>query len=78
MREWIREFVMREHAWKSVVEQLDSRKDLVSSYKAQSFSRSLGLQCQVLCDLLLLYYTRRMCIEEFVHTAEARRSCWLK
>lgn len=73
MREWIREFVMCEHGWESVVEQLGSRKDLVSSYQAQRFSRSLGLQCQVLCDLLLPYYTGRMCIEEFVHTAEARR-----
>ena len=37
MREWIREFVMREHSWESVVEQLGSRKDLVSSYQAQRF-----------------------------------------
>lgn len=66
-------FVMREHAWESAVEQLGSRKDLVSSYQAQRFSRSLVLQCQVLCDLLLAYNTGRMCIEEFVHTVEARR-----
>ena len=35
MREWIRKFVMREHAWESVVEKLGSHKDLVSSYQAQ-------------------------------------------
>ena len=72
MREWISKFVMREYGCESVVEQLGSRRDLVSSYQAQRFSRSLGLQCQVLCDLLP-YYMGRMCIEEFVHTAEARR-----
>jgi len=73
MREWIRKLVMHEPAWESVVEQLGSRKDLVSSYQAQRFSRSFGLQCQVLCDLLLPYNTGRMCIEEFIDTAEARR-----
>jgi len=35
MREWIRKFVMREHAWESEVEKLGSHKDLVSSYQAQ-------------------------------------------
>ena len=73
MRERIGKFVLREISYESVVQQLGSCKDLVSSYQARRFSLSLDLQCQVLCDLLLPSYTGRMCIEELVHTAVARR-----
>lgn len=71
MREWIHKFVTREHAWESVVEQLGSRKDLVSSYQAQRFSRSLGLHVKF-CVIYYYRTTRGACVLRSLFTQPRR------